>query len=131
MLKDVLNLMKTNKLVRYLLLLAVVLVLGLAVVLLSPKEETPNNPANSSQGVGYDEFSETEKNDGEKAAKLAEEHYIKQYGTLRETSFFYAELLSQGIYHVVGADALDGRDVTFIEYDVDLNTNTVKESVDN
>lgn len=78
-------------------------------------------------GKTYDEFTEEENKKGENAAQLAEESYIKKYGEMRETSYFYAETLKNNLFVVIGIDRLDGRDARFIEYHVNLDTNEVIE----
>lgn len=78
-------------------------------------------------GVTYDEFSEEETVNGEKAAKLAEKYYIDKYGELRETSFFYAESYKDNIFKVIGMDELDGHDNRFSEIHVNNDTGEVFE----
>lgn len=120
--KNILYLLKTNKSIRLLLLVALILLLAPIAFLVNK-----NQPTNSSSATGYEAFTKNEQINGDFAVNLAKEHYQKDYGVIRDTSFFYAELLSDGIYHVVGAEKLDGRDATFIEYDVNVETKSVKE----
>lgn len=125
--KQLLQTMKSNKRARYATLLggAIILILLSAVLTPTPEENQPA-PENNTP-IGYDTFSEKQEKDGMKAAEIAEKAYKETHGELRDTSFFYAEHLSGETYHVVGIDALDGRDVTFIEYEVDVQSKTAIE----